>query len=136
MGRCRTTTSGRPDHGKKSIGIRMTDNLETPHDTGQPPADTHGFIRVSEAKRRYFGGAMSLRWWYRQIEVGRLPHFRAGGTVLLRPADVEAFVRAAFRETAEAKPDLPAAPAEAPESCMVKKQRSTPAPGGFRFFGN
>ena len=41
------------------------------------------FIRVSTAKKRYFGGAMSLRWWYRQIEAGRLPHFRAGATVLL-----------------------------------------------------
>jgi hypothetical protein len=114
----------------------MTNKLEPPDGTGQPPADTQDFIRVSEAKRRYFGGAMSLRWWYRQIEVGRLPHFRAGGTVLLRPADVEAFVRAAFRETAEAKPDLSAAPAEAPGPCTVKKQRSAPARGGLRFFGN
>ena len=101
------------------MSLRMTNKPETPHGTSQPSADTQDFIRVSEAKRRYFGGAMSLRWWYRQIEVGRVPHFRAGGTVLLSPADVEAFVRAAFRETAEAKPDLPAAPAKTPAPCTV-----------------
>ncbi len=88
------------------------------------------FIRVSEAKARYFGGAMSLRWWYRQIEEGRLPHFRAGGAVLLRPADVEAFVASMYRDRAEVKPG-PEAPA--PDSAPASRPRST-GRRGLRFF--
>jgi hypothetical protein len=86
------------------------------------------FLRVSVAKRRYLGGAMSLRWWYRQIEEGRLPHFRAGGAVLLRPADVEAFIAEMFRDKATPKPEEPAAPAH--------PRRSVPVRGGLRFFND
>jgi hypothetical protein len=82
------------------------------------------FIRVSAAKKKYFGGAMSLRWWYKQIETGRLPHFRAGATVLLRPVDVEAFVAEMFRGRAEPEPPAP-----------PSRPRSTPRRGGLRFFG-
>lgn len=89
------------------------------------------FIRVSDARRRYFGGAMSLRWWYRQVERGNLPHFRAGGAVLLRPADVEAFVRDGFR--AAGPPDPP--PVTPPPPPPAPKRRSPPSPGGLRFFG-
>ncbi len=87
------------------------------------------FIRVSVAKKKYFGGAMSLRWWYKQIETGRLPHFRAGATVLLRPADVEAFVAETYREKGggEDEPE-PEPPSPAPE------HRSPPSRGGLRFF--
>jgi hypothetical protein len=87
------------------------------------------FIRVSAAKKKYFGGAMSLRWWYKQIETGRLPHFRAGATVLLRPADVEAFVAETFREKGGDEDEPPAeSPAPPPGP------RSTPSRGGLRFF--
>ena len=102
-----------------------------PSTVNPPSAGADDFIRVSDAKRRYFGGAMSLRWWYKQIETGRLPHFRAGGTVLLRPADVEAFVAAMYRDKAEPadEPESPpAGPAPAP------KLLSGPRRGGFRFF--
>lgn len=91
-------------------------------------ANTDDFMRVSSAKKRYFGGAMSLRWWYKQIELGRLPHYRAGGAVLLRPADVEAFVAKMFREEAKPEPKEPIAPAPA------TRRRSHRAPGGLRFF--
>lgn len=86
------------------------------------------FIRVSAAKKRYLGGGMSLRWWYRQIEEGRLPHFRAGGAVLLRPADVEAFVAQMFRDKAEPKTPEPEPVAPAPAG----RRRSVA--GGLRFF--
>jgi hypothetical protein len=86
------------------------------------------FIRVSTAKKRYFGGAMSLRWWYRQIEEGRLPHFRAGATVLLRPADVEAFVAKMFRTEAKEVKEAPEPPPPA-----ANRHNSRPA-GGLRFF--
>ena len=85
------------------------------------------FIRVSTAKARYFGGAMSLRWWYRLVEEGRLPHFRVGGAVLLRPVDVEAFVTACKRE-----PE-PTAP-ESEEPAAGPRPRSALARGGLRFF--
>lgn len=90
------------------------------------------FIRVSAAKRLYFGGAMSLRWWYKQVELGTLPHFRAGGAVLLRIADVEVFVASMFCEQVEAElePVPPPTPAPPPT-----KRRSGPTPGGLRFFG-
>lgn len=93
-------------------------------------AEADDFIRVSEARDRYFGGAMSLRWWYKQIELGRLPHFRAGVTVLLRPADVEAFVAETFREKADGdpEPETPPAPIPAP-----KPRSRSPRPG-LRFF--
>jgi hypothetical protein len=86
------------------------------------------FIRVSTAKNRYFGGKMSLRWWYRQIEEGRLPHFRAGSAVLLRPADVEAFCAAMFRDRA---PRVPEEPGQSPPAAARPSRR-----GGLRFFGN
>ncbi|MBX9625682.1 MAG: helix-turn-helix domain-containing protein [Gemmataceae bacterium] len=89
------------------------------------------FIRVSAAKAKYFGGAMSLRWWYKQIETGRLPHHRAGATVLLRPADVEAFVAETYRDKGAADEE-PEPPAPVP----VSKSRSTPRRGGLRFFGS
>lgn len=89
------------------------------------------FIRVSAAKKKYFGGAMSLRWWYKQIETGRLPHFRAGTTVLLCPADVEAFVAEAFRDRGESSDD-PEAPAVPPPTST--RSRSTSGRGGLRFF--
>jgi hypothetical protein len=95
-----------------------------------PASGAGDFIRVSDARARYFGGAMSLRWWYRQIERGALPHYRAGGAVLLRPADVEAFVGAGFRPTGRAAPEA-AAPAAPPP----KPRPSAPVPGGLRFFG-
>jgi hypothetical protein len=88
------------------------------------------FIRVSAAKKRYFGGAMSLRWWYKQIESGRLPHFRAGGAVLLRPADVETFVAAMFRDGGPVEPEPQAAQADpAPPSTRPALGRR-----GLRFF--
>lgn len=86
------------------------------------------YIRVSEAKRRYFGGAMSLRWWYRQVEEGRLPHFRAGGAVLLRPADVEAFVASQYRDKAEPPP--------APEPPPAAGTRPASPRRGLRFFAD
>jgi hypothetical protein len=89
------------------------------------------FIRVPVAKKKYFGGVMSLRWWYKQIETGRLPHFRAGATVLLRPADVEAFVAETFRDRGEAG-DEPEPPAEPPSP--PPRPRSTSGRGGLRFF--
>jgi hypothetical protein len=91
---------------------------------------TSEFLRVSEAKRLYFGGKLSLRWWYRQIELGRLPHFRAGSAVLLRPADVEAFVAAAYQDE---PPVPPAAPNEPPPSPPPSTSRLS---GGLRFFRN
>ena len=91
------------------------------------------FIRVSDAKRRYIGGSMSLRWWYKQIEQGRLPHFRAGGTVLLRPSDVEAFVAGMFCDKAE--PAVPVSP-PGPPPAPVPNPQSQPRRGGLRFFGS
>ena len=87
-----------------------------------PPDET--FIRVAVAKEKYLGGAMSLHWWYKQVERGVVPHFRAGGAVLLRPCDVEAFVAGFYREKAE--------PVKAPAPPRAK---SRPAGGGLRFFG-
>jgi hypothetical protein len=92
----------------------------------EPQAD-QDFIRVSAARKRYLGGAMSLRWWYRQIELGHLPHFRAGGAVLLRPADVETFVAAMFRDEGPVEPE-PAADATPPPSRPASGRR------GLRFF--
>ena len=90
------------------------------------------FIRVSDAKKRYLSGAMSLRWWYKQIEEGRLPHFRAGSTVLLRPADVEAFIGEMFRDrAAEVEPEPPAPPPPPPA-----RPRSRSSRPGLRFFAD
>lgn len=88
------------------------------------------FIRVSAAKERYLGGTMSIRWWYKQIESGKLPHFRAGSTVLLRPTDVEAFIAEMFRE--KAAPEVEPEPATVPPSPVPSRSR-TPRPG-LRFF--
>jgi hypothetical protein len=92
-------------------------------DQSLQPESPQEFIRVSAAKKKYFSGAMSLRWWYRQIEDGKLPHFRAGGTVLLRPADIEALIATMFREQTKVKPE-PVVPA--PPKSRVR--------GGLRFF--
>lgn len=110
----------------------MTNNSDAAVAAGREsasrPAD---FLRVSDAKGRYFGGAMSLRWWYRQVELGRLPHFRAGGAVLLRPADVEAFVAGMFRDRAgpAAGPDPPP-----PGPVPNPQPRSGSRRPGLRFF--
>jgi hypothetical protein len=93
-----------------------------------PPGPT--FIRVSAAKKLYFGGAMSLRWWYKQIESGRLPHFRAGGAVLLRPADVEALVAEMFRARQEPVQPEPSVAPPAPEAPRRGSRRND----GLRFF--
>lgn len=85
-------------------------------------------IRVSEAKKRYLGGAMSVRWWYRQIEDGRLPHVRAGAAVLLRVVDVEAFVAGLFRE--KATPPEPPVESAPPPAAVSARSRA----GGLRFF--
>jgi hypothetical protein len=89
------------------------------------------YIRVSAAKNRYFGGAMSLRWWYKQVESGRLPHFRAGSAVLLRVADVEAFVAEMFRDRAE-----PAAEPAAAQPVPSPPDRSPRTRPGLRFFAD
>lgn len=91
------------------------------------------FIRVSDAKKRYLGGAMSLRWWYKQIEEGRLPHLRAGAAVLLRPADIEAFIGEMFRDraAAEVEPEPPASPSPPPA-----RPRSRSSRPGLRFFAD
>ncbi len=103
--------------------------------TGPAPAAGDQFIRVSDARRLYFGGAMSLRWWYRQVERGNLPHFRAGGAVLLRPADVEAFVIQGFRAAGPAAPpEPPPLPSPRPVAPAPPKRRSPPPAGGLRFF--
>jgi hypothetical protein len=98
--------------------------------TDKPDPAHADFIRVSDAKRLYFGGTMSLRWWYKQVELGVLPHFRAGGAVLLRPSDVEAFVAEMFSgKAAEPEPEPPATvPTRSP------KARSSRSGGGLRFF--
>lgn len=87
------------------------------------------FIRVSEAKRRYLGGTVSIRWWYRQIEDGRLPHFRAGTAVVLRIADVDALITELFRDKARGEDNnvTPPAPSAAP---APKRSRKS----GLRFF--
>lgn len=110
------------------------ERLSTAHETHTHPPNAPDpatspatFLRVSEAKRLYFGGKLSLRWWYRQIELGRLPHFRAGGAVLLRIPDVEAFVAAAYQD--ESPP--PAPTSEPPDDPPPTPPRS---PGGLRFF--
>lgn len=90
---------------------------------------TDEFIRVPEAKKRYLSGTMSVRWWYRQIEGGRLPHFRAGSAVVLRVADVEAFVAELYRE--KAKPADDDSPPPVPVA--VAPSRSSKR-GGLRFF--
>lgn len=93
--------------------------------------DGGDFIRVSAAKARYFGGTMSLRWWYRQIEEGRLPHYRAGGAVLLRPADVEAFVSSQFHDKAETESAGDPTTAQPPPT---PGHRTPSARRGLRFF--
>jgi len=85
-------------------------------------------IRVSEAKKRFLSGTMSLRWWYRQIEDGRLPHLRAGAAVVLRVADVEAFVAELYRE--KATPEESGGPPPAPVAASKPSRE-----GGLRFFG-
>lgn len=87
------------------------------------------FIRVSDAQRCYFSGAMSLRWWYKQVELGTLPHFRAGCAVLLRPADIDAFVAAMFCDRKEAVEVV--APAATPPPAKPRSDGR-----GLRFFGN
>lgn len=107
-------------------------------DAGQRPIGNDEFIRVVDVQRRYLGGTMSRRWWYRQIELGRLPHLRAGGAVLLRPADIEAFIRENFRE--KAKPNSASEdslPTQTPAPTPKKRASSFPngtLPGGLRFF--
>lgn len=86
-------------------------------------------IHVSAAKRRYLSGTMSLRWWYRQIEDGRLPHYRMGKSVRLRVVDIEAFVAELYRE--KAKPADDGSPPPVPVA--VASSRSSKR-GGLRFF--
>ena len=122
-------------------GFKDTAQITLPAEvrgSGQRAAGNDDFIRVVDAQRRYLGGSMSRRWWYRQIELGRLPHLRAGGAVLLRPADIEAFIRECFREKAEpdtaSEDSLPTPP---PASAQNKRGSSLPRsslPGGLRFF--
>ena len=102
--------------------------MTTTNEVHPAPSGTTEFIRVSDAKRRYFGGTMSLRWWYRQIETGKLPHRRAGNAVRLEVAVVEAFVAATHRDT----------PAPAPEQLQTvapaRPRMSRATRGGLRFF--
>lgn len=85
------------------------------------------FLRVSEAKARYLGGKMSLRWWYKQVETGALPHTRAGSVVLLAPEDVEAFIATMARSSKSE----PAQQQPVPEPSSPR----SPTRGGLRFFG-
>ena len=87
------------------------------------------FIRVSDAKSRYLGGAMSLRWWYKQVKMGKLPHLRAGSSVLLRPADIEAFIVAMYHERSEAEAEPAPEPPPAPPPLRSRSSRP-----GLRFF--
>lgn len=111
------------------VGGKATES--GPDEAGKPGARPEGFIRVSDAKERFFGGAMSLRWWYRQIELGRLPHYRAGGAVLLRPVDVEAFVGEMFRGRVEPETGPEPPP---PVPVLAPKSRSGSRRHGLRFF--
>lgn len=96
----------------------------------ETPFEGGAVLRVSEVKQTYFGGKMSLRWWYRQVELGRLPHVRAGGSILVRKADVEAFVSAAY----QIERATPVAPSETQEAYPQDKPRSARVQGGLRFF--
>lgn len=97
----------------------------------EPSPESDAVLRVSEVKRSYFGGKMSLRWWYRQIELGRLPHVRAGGAVLVRKSDADAFVAAAYQADRPAPAEPPAE--SSPDS--VPAPRSPHRTRGLRFFG-
>ena len=81
-------------------------------------------LTVKEAAERYLGGRMSKRWWYKQIEEGRLPAYQPGRLKLIRLDDIEAFVGGLYREKAEA--------AIVPPAPLPK--RATSRKGGFRFF--
>lgn len=106
----------------------MTNHLPTPSVRDEPCGGGE-VLRVSEVQRGYLAGKMSLRWWYRQIELGRLPHVRAGGAILVRKADADAFVSAAYQPTAPAPSPAPAPPAHPPAKA------GSPRPGGgLRFF--
>jgi hypothetical protein len=102
--------------------------MTTTNEALPAPNGTAEFIRVSEAKKRYFGGTMSLRWWYRQVETGRLPHRRAGNAVRLEVAAVEAFVAATHRDAPTPAPEQQQAVAPA------RSRVSRAARGGLRFF--
>lgn len=97
----------------------------------ETPLEGSVVLRVSEVKQTYFGGKMSLRWWYRQVELGRLPHVRAGGSILVRKTDVEAFVAAAY----QAESVTPVDPPDTHEAYPQDKPRSSRVQGGLRFFG-
>lgn len=116
---------------------RITPPAEVCGIAHQPTGDDE-FIRVVDAQQRYLGGTMSRRWWYRQIELGRLPHLRAGGAVLLRPADIQVFIQECFREKTE--PTTTSENSQSvPDPTPTPKRRASslpdrPLPGGLRFF--
>lgn len=104
----------------------------------RPPVKAREFLKVSEARRQFLSGKMSLRWWYNQIDSGRLPHYRVGGAVLLTPSDIEQFIESSFQPPREQEPRataaLPEAPAQVPPQAPKSRGKKPSAGGGLRFF--
>jgi hypothetical protein len=102
---------------------------------------TEEFLTISEAQERFFGGKMSKEWWYRQARSGKLVSHKAGGAILLKPADIVRFMEKMSHEheTDQLPPptrpeDVTASQAATPTK-PSKRRGAGDQRSGFRFFG-
>jgi hypothetical protein len=106
--------------------------------TEQPVMDE--YLKIAEVSSRYLGGKMSKEWWYKQTRSGRLKFHKAGGSVLLKVADIVAFIEAMRPEDRptsidEASPEDTSPITPPPSKKSSKRRGAGDQRSGFRFFG-
>jgi hypothetical protein len=82
---------------------------------------------------------MSKEWWYRQARSGKLIHHKAGGTILLKPADIVRFIEAIqLQDQEEHVVTPPPDEGKLPHTPQPKKSSQKRSAGdqssGFKFF--
>jgi hypothetical protein len=138
---------GEPLFLEAHVDVWLADRYSTPpwrSESGVPSAvsnikqceDSNGFVTVAEAQRRYFGGEMSRRWWYRMAKIGRIAHHRVGDSILFRTDDIEKFIAESRKAEHAEAPRTEAAPAipVAPQPVKRQARRKPGEEVGFKFF--
>lgn len=95
-----------------------------------------GYVSVAEAQRRYLGGKMSLRWWYRRVELQQIAHHRVGESILLHTEDIERFIVESRKDKDDAQDEIvaPVVPPSLPPVKSNPRRKAEEDPSRFRFF--
>lgn len=94
------------------------------------------FLTIAQARERFLGGKKSKEWWYKMVNTGKLPHHRAGGSIMLKFPDVVRFIDSMKVKEPEPlpQPEQPTPFCAPPPRTPSQKRRGDDQSSGFKFF--